>query len=345
MEGIIILMLAIAIGVVIALRLIKSKLNERIAKHKAQEIAKQWAANAANRAPRTAAAPIKPKPTQTPESAIYAPILSEYAEKHKAKTQDDKPARQAAYEISPHHHVASNPPATEQKTNTYSSFRERTFKHPPTLYIHFTDRDGQQTQRTISVKSYSWANNPDDGSIWAFCHLRNAQHPFAFKQISKAVDTQTGEIIADLPHHLEQQFAQTTAYAIEQLLEEYACDAYILFCFARLDGAIRANEREIIEDYFVKHSLNNEALEDLTKEMRLWSLGSAQSFYEAVREARAAERTKVTLQELTDACVSIVGLHRNKTDTELRWLTNASKEWGTTIPAELKYKRPSTKKN
>lgn len=75
MEGIIILMLAIAIGVVIALRLIKSKLNERIAKHKAQEIAKQWAANAANRAPRTAAVPIKPKPALPPKAQESKPAL------------------------------------------------------------------------------------------------------------------------------------------------------------------------------------------------------------------------------------------------------------------------------
>ena len=76
MEGFIVtLLLAAGIAGLIVLRLIKSKLDEHIAKHKAQEIAKQWAANAANRAPRTAAAPIKPKPALPPKAKESKPTL------------------------------------------------------------------------------------------------------------------------------------------------------------------------------------------------------------------------------------------------------------------------------
>lgn len=65
MEGIIaILILAAMVAIVVVLRLIKSKLGEHIAKHKAPQLAKKWAANSA---PRKETPPIKPKPTLPPK--------------------------------------------------------------------------------------------------------------------------------------------------------------------------------------------------------------------------------------------------------------------------------------
>lgn len=335
-----VIVIAVAIATVLVYKFVRQKISDYIDKNRSRTQAEQYARMRRDTPPERSRVPVvRPKATVNYAAILKQPSIPPY-QVETTLVAPPKPRVINSKAVS----RTNSKQAQSVPQKSYAQFRERTFKAPPQLRIKFTDREGTRTKRLINVQRYSWTLSPQDGGIWAFCHLRKSNRPFAFKQITQAIDAETGEVIADLPSYLEDLYEKTPSYAAELLLETYSCDAYILFCLARLDGAIRANERKIIEDYFAQFGLSDEAIEELVKTLREWSIGSAQQFYNAVRKADLIIRDTVTLQDLTDACVSIVQLHPNKTDTELRWLTNSSKEWDTCIPDDLKYRGSAQKR-
>lgn len=67
--------------------------------------------------------------------------------------------------------------------------------------IVYTDRDGETTTRTITVKSLHGEQWPK--YAFAFCHLRKEPRHFNLYNIQKAVDARTGKSVPVTDHLLD----------------------------------------------------------------------------------------------------------------------------------------------
>ena len=66
-----------------------------------------------------------------------------------------------------------------------------------TLKLLYRDASSKPTERVVDVKECD-ANDPA-GYLLGYCHLRQAFRTFRMDRIVRAIDTETGEVIANLP--------------------------------------------------------------------------------------------------------------------------------------------------
>lgn len=69
-----------------------------------------------------------------------------------------------------------------------------------TLRLRYCDANNNVSERLISARAYDPTRKT--GLLVAYCHLRKAERAFRFDRMIEVVDTETGEIIVDLQHHL-----------------------------------------------------------------------------------------------------------------------------------------------
>lgn len=210
------------------------------------------------------------------------------------------------------------------------------------LNIIFVDRDGRVTQRDVT--SLRYAHNPEThaGVLYAFCQLRQAKRPFAFQRIRQATDLETGEIIADVGAFLDKVYQQTPLYSLEQFLEQHGAAAFVLFSFAKADGAMRAKERAIILNWAQLQGLATpEAQAELEGQMRGWYMTN-HSFWDAVKSVNKEPRPPEYINSLWSAVVAMITSDKKMSEQEIKFLSYAAKQWGIpqteipTLPAASK---------
>jgi uncharacterized tellurite resistance protein B-like protein len=196
------------------------------------------------------------------------------------------------------------------------------------LNIKFVDLEGSATQRDITTLRYT--HNPENhaGSVYAFCHLRQANRPFGFKRIQEATDLETGEIIQDIGAFLDKIYQATPLHKVETFLQDHDAGAFVLFSFAKADGVMRAKERAIILDWAKAQGLTDQpALTVLEVQIRDWYMTN-HSFWDAVKKINKQERPPEYVQALWQAIQAIVASDKKQAAQEEQFLRYAAKQWG-----------------
>ena len=196
------------------------------------------------------------------------------------------------------------------------------------LHIHFTDKEGQRTERDVTTIRYSL--NPDTGAgvLYAHCHLRNGNRPFALKRISEAVDLQTGGVVKALGPYLDSLYEQTPDFEVERFLDQHGDAAYVLFCFAKADGALRAKEREAILDWAAGQGMGSESVRtEFLATLRNWE-SSKQAFWSAVRLVKDAGYSPDYIQGVWDTIQRILQSDKAMRGTEADLLRYTAEKWG-----------------
>lgn len=113
--------------------------------------------------------------------------------------------------------------------------------------IRYTDGYGRSSEREVEVQSYD--DTTGIGMFEGFCYLRGARRSFYFARVSRAVCSDTGEVIRDLREHLNALWEEGTGPALRMLRTERSLDLEIMLYVARADKAMRAPEVAIIAQY------------------------------------------------------------------------------------------------
>jgi uncharacterized tellurite resistance protein B-like protein len=207
------------------------------------------------------------------------------------------------------------------------------------LNIHFTDTSGSKTVRDVTTQRYSYNPETKAGVLYAHCHLRNGNRPFAINRISNAVALETGEIIAHVGAFLEAEFEQTPLFAVEQFLAQHDAGMFVLFSLAKADGTMRAKERAVMLDWAKPLGLTEpEALAELEAKLRGWYMTKG-AFWDAVKSVKKLERSAEYMASLWQACIAVVMSDKKPHDEEVAFLRYAADKWNiptTEIPDFVK---------
>lgn len=112
---------------------------------------------------------------------------------------------------------------------------------PANLRLTYRDGAGETTERTVSIDGY-------DGSCYlrGFCNLRGEQRTFRIDRIIDAIDTDTGEMVADVPAHLRNKYESAPERKVEQIFERHGDIINALLYAGKADGQLRREERAVI---------------------------------------------------------------------------------------------------
>jgi hypothetical protein len=195
------------------------------------------------------------------------------------------------------------------------------------LNIKFMDRAGQITRRDVDVQKY--AHNPGNhaGVIYAFCHLRQARRPFAFSRIQQATDLSTGKTIPDIGTFLDNAYQATPLYTVEQFLQEQDAAMYVLFSFAKADGAMRAKERSIILQWAKTQGMSEPAaIAELETQIRGWYMTRG-GFWNAVKMVKTQNQSAEYMQALWASINTMMSKKTLHTQEE-QFLSYVARQWG-----------------
>lgn len=195
------------------------------------------------------------------------------------------------------------------------------------LRLWFTDRNGTKTVRDVNTIRYVRTSNEVGGVLWAFCRLRDANRPFRFSGISRAVDLETGEDIQNIGDWLDATYFSRPAGQVERFLDIHGSAVYCLFAIAKGDGVMRPNERKLIMDFAYSKGLTDpQHLDELESQIKRWFGDTRSAFWEAVKATPGEAYPPAAISDLfklMHSIASLGGLHPE----EQRMLNYAAKQW------------------
>lgn len=217
--------------------------------------------------------------------------------------------------------------------NDYAAGAKRRKLDGVELRIYFVDRNGVATERNISTLNYAHDPATHGGSVYAFCHLRQANRPFAFSRIKRAVDLRTGEVVVDLGAYLDSIYFLTPAGVVDKFLDEHSAGMFVLFSFAKADGAMRVKERAIMLDWARSQGLTDEAaLTSLEEQMKKVWYTTDHAFWDAVKTVKKEGRDADYMQSIWSAVQAILNSDKKLGDQEEQYLKYAARQWGLDVP-------------
>lgn len=156
--------------------------------------------------------------------------------------------------------------------DAYDPYRSgRILKVP--LLLEYCDKKGAVTRRNVVTERYVY--DASDGLIHAFCKLRNARRPFRISRITKAIDLETGEEIADLRTWLDSQYESTNEFRLDQFVEQHTPALGLCQAMAKADGAFRAKEKELVAGMCVQLGASEQVADLVVKALLEWQVPSA----------------------------------------------------------------------
>ena len=228
--------------------------------------------------------------------------------------------------------------------NDYAAGAKRRKLDGIELRIYFVDRNGVATERNISTLNYAHDPETHGGSVYAFCHLRQANRPFAFSRIKRAVDLRTGEVVVDLGAFLDSLYMTTPVGVVDKFLDDHSAGMFVLFSFAKADGAMRAKERVIMLDWAKSHGLTDEAaLTSLEEQMKKVWYATDHAFWDAVKTVKREARGEAYVQSIWSAAQAILNSDKKLSEQEEKYLKYAVKQWGLPLPGLTTAAPPQSK--
>lgn len=139
------------------------------------------------------------------------------------------------------------------------------------LRLNYTSARNETTERTINISGYDVS-----AYLRGLCELRNEPRIFRIDRIKKAIDVDTGEIIASVPDYLLNKYHQSPAYIISKTFDKYLDIIKVLFFMGKADGQLRAAERgiicEAIRDLAKNKTLENDDINEFVNQLDIPSM-------------------------------------------------------------------------
>lgn len=207
------------------------------------------------------------------------------------------------------------------------------------LHIRFQDLEGNITERDISTLWFAYDPATKDGLVYAFCQLRQANRPFAFKRVQRAVDLETGEIIVNLGDHLDSRHGKSPAGVVERFLAEHGAAIFVLFSFAKADGIMRAKERVEISAWATRRGLEAQHdLDELERQVKGW-YSTNDAFRDAIKILQKESRSAEYLGDVWAAVTAIIQGDKVVADQEIDYLKYASAQLALPMPEILRIQK------
>jgi transcription termination factor NusB len=109
------------------------------------------------------------------------------------------------------------------------------------LELTYQDVNGSRSTRTVRVSEYDGSNY-----LNGFCELRQQRRTFRLDRIISCIDTETGEVIQNIPQYLLEKYHHSPGYILDQALEKLSDILSVLYYVGKADGQLRAEERIIL---------------------------------------------------------------------------------------------------
>jgi hypothetical protein len=191
------------------------------------------------------------------------------------------------------------------------------------LKLRYVSTSGEETDREIDVRDYY---RGEGGCHFAgFDQLRKAYRKLSSKCVKDAIDLETGESLNDLVPFFERKYRENPEYPYDNLFEKHGCEIYIFVYLAAADGAVRAQERNIITRYCLEQegfaSLDSQKVDSILKKMYR---PSKYDFHKCVRESLLGANA---LEKVLSVSTEIVGTNAKPHSEHTRALEYMQKQW------------------
>lgn len=194
---------------------------------------------------------------------------------------------------------------------------------PASLTITYRDRNGQTTNRDITVEKY--ARTADGGVLAAFCHLRQARRPFYFSRIQFAADTTDGTVIEDLGAWLDAKYEASPNGARDRFIADHEAALGALFFVAKADDAFHAKEKGVIRNFCSSQGLGDTEIQQLVIDsVAGWVIPSRIAFGKDLRSL--LDRDEPYRRKVLEHAQAIVGTGKTVRDEESRALERMQRE-------------------
>ena len=114
------------------------------------------------------------------------------------------------------------------------------------LAFAYTAANRQSTQRVVDVREFD--SERTDGLLIGHCHLRNATRTFRFDRMRKVTDTETGEVVTNVPEYLREKYEASPDATLDKLMADHRDLLRALLYLGKADGRLTSKERSTILD-------------------------------------------------------------------------------------------------
>lgn len=134
-----------------------------------------------------------------------------------------------------------------------------------TVRVIYRDGDGVVSERVVDVRAFEPQGR--EGLVIGRCHMRNATRTFRFDRMVRVVDEETGEVIQDLQARLNEEWEASPEPVLDALYSQHRDVLKMLLYAAKLDGAMRAAEVDVIARHCVELTGDQRITAPLVKEL------------------------------------------------------------------------------
>jgi len=189
--------------------------------------------------------------------------------------------------------------------------------------LDYESTSGKRTTRDVDVSAFY---RGDGGCIIdCFCHLRNAKRTLSSKSIRRAIDRDTGEVINDLYAFLESKYNENPEKAYDAILQSYTWTIFILLYVAATDGAIRAQERQLVVEFCMRRGNPSElTIEKLDALVKGLGRPAKSDFQRYIRERTT---TPEVIRDILATAKAIVATNSKVHTEQERALAYMTKQW------------------
>lgn len=153
-----------------------------------------------------------------------------------------------------------------------------------TVRIRYRDAEGRRTLRDVQIERYFHDHKTGNGAIAGYCKLRHSRRVFRFDRINEPLCMRTQRPISDLGAWLDQEYQQTPLFARDRFIEVYGVALGALHAIAKADGAFRAPERALLDEFMQANGLSDPKARALVlADMDAWRTPSARDFGKDLR--------------------------------------------------------------
>jgi len=176
-----------------------------------------------------------------------------------------------------------------------------------TVRMNYRDANGNMTQRVVDIRAYE--PQGDNGLVIGRCHMRNATRTFRFDRMQQVVDAETGEIIANLQQHLNDEWAISPKPVMDELYAAHHDVLKLMLYMAKADGAVRAAEIDVIAKYCIEITQDQRITTSMIKEMLQYvDVVTINTFARTYNKLR--RENPGSAQRAADACRAIVATQK-----------------------------------
>lgn len=162
------------------------------------------------------------------------------------------------------------------------------------LKINYQDFRGKRSEREVDVRAF--APGPP-AYVAGICKLRGGYRTFKIDRISYAVDTTTGEEIANLTEFLQAKYDSAPERAWERLLADDMPALRLLLYVAKADGQFTTKERDVVVDFCQTMSqrsdITRQQLNTIARDLPVTSIASYRRLCGEIASLPAQKRDRV----------------------------------------------------